>query len=168
MIVEIRPFEFISLQCWKRTRLFPGASSSNMDSWSPDYAGQVAAVTLPPTPLLAIFLFITKAKDTHRDFLLTENRSHTASIGAYKVFQDFQVLGPWNSMELVHLGTSWHLGTCWYRQRRSAGILHQARSPWLAGTRPLRDANFINFLRIWICLKMFNCETLGYSMILAL
>lgn len=68
---------------------------------------------------------------------------------------------PWNWYILVHLGT------CWYRQRRSAGILHQARSPWLAGTRPLRDAIFIKFVRLWICLKMFKCETLGYLMILA-
>ena len=83
-------------QCWNWSRLFPGASSSIMDSWSPDYAGQVAsaATLLPPcchpaASLTIVSIFVPnhqskghrereRERGREREFLLTENKSQTA------------------------------------------------------------------------------------------
>ena len=120
-------------QCWKRTRLFPGASSSNMDSWSPDYAGQVAAVTLPPTPLLAIFLFITKAKDTH-----TQRFSFDRKQVSYRINRSVQSFSRFSSawpMEFHGIGTSWYILASWYMLVQVAEVGGNPPSSKIAVTR---------------------------------
>ena len=137
-------------QCWNRTRLFPGASSSNMDSWSPDYAGQVAAVTLPPTPLLAIFLFITKAKDTHTEIFfwpktgLIPHQSERTKF--FKIFKCLAHGIPWNWYILVHLGILVHVGTG-SGGRRESSIKQDRRDSQVLGHSEMQIFASLNLFK---------------------